>query len=223
MTGVGTTPDARELRALECAVLFLAFPILMRSAMFEYGVPLFWALVPGALVVGAIIFADKSFDARAAFLRAVPPGTWRTMLVPFAIGVPIVIGLIALLLPDHLFNLPRTRTKLWAKMLALYPFTSVLAQEAVYRVFFFHRYAGLFSKPWLMIAASAIVFALSHIVFRNWIAVVLSLAAGVLFAWRYHATRSFVAVWAEHTLWGWLLFTCGLGVYFLTGSKNPAW
>jgi membrane protease YdiL (CAAX protease family) len=93
----------------------------------------------------------------------------------------------------------------------------------VFRVVFFHRYRPLFPAPWMLIVASAVVFSFSHIVFRNWIALVLTLLGGLLFAWRYHQTRSFRAVWLEHVLWGWLLFTCGLGVYFLSGFKNPAW
>lgn len=208
---------------LEWAALFIAAPLLMRVAMFDYGVPLFWALFPFAAAVAWIVVRDDKFDLRDALLRPVPEGEWRAILIPFALGAPLVIGAIAVFLPDHLFNLPRTRTKLWAKMLLLYPFTSVLAQEVIYRVIFFHRYRALFSQPWLMIAASALAFAFSHVVFRNWIAVAVTLAAGFLFAWRYNRTRSFLAVWAEHTLWGWLLFTCGLGIYFFANSKNPLW
>jgi hypothetical protein len=42
----------------------------------------------------------------------------------------------------------------------------------------------------------------------------------MLLAYRYEATRSFWAVWIEHTLWGWLVFTIGLGGYFFTGVSN---
>lgn len=214
---------ARWWLALECAILFLAAPVLMRAAMYDHKVPLFFALLPAAMVIAWLIWRDESFDLKRALGGAMPVGTLKRILVPFAIGVPIVIGAIALFLPDHLFNLPRERTKLWAKMLVLYPVTSVIAQEAVYRVFFFHRYAALFPRRWPMNAASAAAFAISHVVFRNWIALAVTLIAGLLLAWRYDRTRSFKAVWLEHTLWGWLLFTCGLGVYFLSGSKNPAW
>ena len=46
---------------------------------------------------------------------------------------------------------------------------------------------------------------------------------GALFAWRYERSRSFWAVWVEHVLWGWLVFTVGLGVFFFTGVANPSW
>ena len=76
---------------------------------------------------------------------------------------------------------------------------------------------------WVLIAANALAFGFGHILFRNWIAIGGTLAGGALFAWRYERTRSFWAVWAEHTLWGWLVFTVGLGVFFFTGVKNPSW
>ncbi len=46
---------------------------------------------------------------------------------------------------------------------------------------------------------------------------------GMQFARRSYKTKSFWAVWFEHTLWGWLIFTVGLGDYFFTGVRNPAW
>lgn len=209
--------------ALECAVLFIAAPLLMRVAMFGHGVPLFWALLPVTAIIGALIYTDDTFDWRSALLRPLPQGTVRTIVVPFALGAPLVLAAIWMILPDHLFNLPRERTKLWAKMLVLYPFTSVLAQELIFRVFFFHRYKALFPSVTAMIGASAAAFAFSHIIFRNDLAVALTLAGGLLFSWRYWRTQSFAAVWLEHTLWGWLLFTSGLGIYFFANSKNPMW
>lgn len=213
----------RLMLALEFAALFIAAPLLMRVAMFDYGVPLFWALFPVAAIVGALVYYDETFDWRSAFLKPMPEGTLRKILVPFALGVPVVLAGVWWLLPDHLFNLPRERTKLWSKMLLLYPFTSVLAQEIIFRVFFFHRYAALFPSALAMIAVSAAVFAFSHVIFRNDLALWLTFAGGLLFSWRYWKTGSFTAVWVEHTLWGWLLFTCGLGIYFFANSKNPMW
>lgn len=214
---------AHALRFAEFLALFIAAPFLMRAAMFDYGVPLFWALAPAVALFAALVFFDRTFDWRAALLQPMEKGTLRSILIPFALGVPLVLLAVSVFLPDHLFNLPRERTKLWAKMLLLYPFTSVLAQELIYRAVFFQRYATLFPSPFVMIVMSAAAFALSHVVFRNELAVGLSLLGGLLFAWRYQATRSFTAVWIEHTLWGWLLFTCGLGIYFLPNAKNPAW
>ena len=46
---------------------------------------------------------------------------------------------------------------------------------------------------------------------------VLSGLLGLLLAYRYTETRSVWAAWIEHTLYGWLVFTVGLGLYFFTG------
>jgi uncharacterized protein len=40
------------------------------------------------------------------------------------------------------------------------------------------------------------------------------MASGLLFALRYAVTRSLRAVYLEHTLWGGLVFTVGLGRFF---------
>lgn len=211
------------LRAVECALLFAVAPLLMRVAMFDYGVPLFWALVPVLGIVAALIAYDPSFDWRSALLAPIAPAALKSILLLFAAGAPLALLAVSILAPDLLFNLPRERTRLWAKIMLLYPFTSVLAQELIFRVFFFHRYALLFAHPKALVLASALAFAFSHVVFRNDLALALTFAGGLLFSWRYGRTRSFAAVWLEHTLWGWLLFTGGLGVYFFANSKNPAW
>ena len=181
--------------ALECAALFIAAPLAMRVAMFDHGVPLFWALFPVAAVIGALVYFDGTFDWRSAFLKPMPEGTLRAILVPFAFGAPLVLAAIWWLLPDHLFNLPRERTRLWAKMLVLYPFTSVLAQEVIFRAFFFHRYRALFPSAVAMIAASAAAFAFSHVIFRNDLALWLTFAGGLLCSWRYWRSVSFTAGW----------------------------
>lgn len=214
---------SRILLGLEFAILFLAAPLAMRVAVFDHGVPLFWALIPVALILAALALYDRSFPWRTSLLTPMPSGTLRSILVPFALGTPLVLLAIAWVMPDHLFNLPRTRTKLWAKMLLLYPFTSVLAQELIFRVVFFHRYRPLFPSAAALVVASAAVFALSHVIFRNHLALAITFAGGLLFAWRYLKTGSFLAVWIEHTLWGWLLFTSGLGIYFFANAKNPMW
>lgn len=218
-------PDERRRIALiiEFAMLFIAAPLLMRIAVFEYNVPLFYALPPVLVLMILLLFADPTFNLKRELMRVFSFATLYSILILFAIGATIVIILMAKTMPERLFALAAERPGKWAKIMTLYPFTSVLAQELVYRVFFFHRYGPLFKNRWTLIAANAFVFAFGHILFRNWIALVATVLGGALFAWRYERTRSFWAVWVEHVLWGWLVFTVGLGVYFFTGVANPAW
>lgn len=216
--------DRRRIALIiEFAVLFIVAPLIMRIAVFEYGVPLFYALPPVLVLMIVLLFSDPSFNLKRELMRVASFATLYSILILFAIGATVVVILMASLMPERLFALAAERPGKWAKIMTLYPFTSVLAQELVYRVFFFHRYGPLFKSRWTLIAANAFVFAFGHILFRNWIAIVATFLGGALFAWRYERTRSFWAVWIEHVLWGWLVFTVGLGVYFFTGVANPAW
>ena len=106
----------------------------------------------------------------------------------------------------------------------LYPLMSVAVQELVYRTFFFHRYGVLFGNAWwLAILLNGVLFGLGHIVIGTPLAVYGTMLTGTLFAWRYAMTRSFWAVFLEHTLWGGLVFTVGLGRYFFTGVGILSW
>ncbi len=53
--------------------------------------------------------------------------------------------------------------------------------------------------------------------FDHVLTIVLAAAVGALIAFRYTRTRSFLAAWTEHALYGQLVFTVGLGRYFFTG------
>jgi len=75
-----------------------------------------------------------------------------------------------------------------------------------------------------MILLNGILFGVAHMLFNNWVAVIGTGLIGCVLAYRYAATGSLWAVVIEHTLWGWLVFTVGLGGFFFTGVSNmPAW
>lgn len=216
--------EARRLQLwAEFGAIYVGLPMLMRIAVFDYRIPLFYALPP--VLVGFIAFLhfDRNYSLKKELARWPDRATLISILSIFVTGSLVVAGLVAAVMPDRLFSLASERPGLWLKIMVLYPFTSVLAQEFAYRVFFFHRYGVLFSSRWVLIFANALAFGFGHILFRNWIAVGGSFVVGLLLAWRYERTRSFWAVYTEHVLWGWLVFTIGLGVYFFTGVKNPAW
>ncbi len=103
-------------------------------------------------------------------------------------------------------------------VMCLYPLLSVVPQEIIFRPFFFRRFEPLFPRPWLMLAASAITFGFAHVLFQNWVAVLMCMAGGLIFAITYQRTRSLAVVWFEHALYGCFIFTIGLGTYFYHGS-----
>ncbi|WP_052314111.1 hypothetical protein [Nocardia thailandica] len=69
-------------------------------------------------------------------------------------------------------------------------------------------------------AASAAAFGIVHLAFGGWISVALSGVAGRLPAERYLRTRSLATVTVEHSLYGMLVFTVGLGEFFYHGSAG---
>ncbi len=109
---------------------------------------------------------------------------------------------------------------LWCLVMLLYPLFSVVPQTLIYRAFIFKRYRSLFPRGRILILASAASFSWLHIVMRNPLAPLLTFPAGLLFAWRYSRTDSVLASAFEHALYGCLIFTVGLGVYFYTGAPR---
>ena len=122
--------------------------------------------------------------------------------------------------PDLLFRLPRERLFLWWMILLLYPFLSVFPQMYIFRVFFLQRYRPLFGEGRGMLWVNALFFAWSHAFMLNWIAPLLSVVAGYLLADTWQRTRHWRLSWGEHALYGQIVFTVGLGLYFYNGSAR---
>ena len=72
----------------------------------------------------------------------------------------------------------------------------------------------------LMVTMSAVAFCVAHILFLNWVAPILGLLAGIIFANTYRRTNSLAMVTLEHSLYGNAIFVMGLGWYFWGGSIN---
>lgn len=197
-------------RAAELIGLFLAFPLLMALGYLPRN-PIIFLNVFGGIAYFLLRQADR-FP-----FRGISPKEWEFLKVYF-VCVPLFSIFSYFYLGEHFLSMPRQRPLLWLLICLLYPFLSVLAQEALYRVWFFDRYAILFPTPVAMIAASSILFGFGHIVMRNPEALILSTAGGVLFSVTYHRTRSFRSVWLEHSLWGLPLFTLGWGFFLYHGA-----
>jgi membrane protease YdiL (CAAX protease family) len=165
------------------------------------------------------------------FLRRQPEFTggdwWRAAAIQaqkrsiFGLFVPVACILalgVRTWTPGAFLKLPRTHPVVWCLMLALYPTLSVIPQTLIYRAFLFTRYRPIFRGEWHLIAASAASFSWMHVVMRNPVAPLLTLPAGALFAWRYARSGSVAASALEHTLYGYAVFTLGLGAYFYAGG-----
>ena len=206
---------------LEMLALFVGAPLGIYVVVYGWHRPLFVVLLP----VFALILIALLMDRRFRVVDMLRKGFHWTELLSiaaiFVVVAPFMLWAAATYLPERYLSFPRDRFELWLLVMALYPLISVSTQELIYRVFYFHRYAPLFNgSRSLAILLNAALFGYAHIIFLNWPSVVLSFFGGLLFAWRYVRTGSYWAVVLEHALYGDLLFTAGLGVYFFTGVSN---
>jgi uncharacterized protein len=207
---------ARGPLLLEFVVLFIALPVGYRfSPVRVPALPLLWAVSGYALWQ---LLRDPHFDR----LRLWNLGP----LIPHLAGILMVFAAAALALwlgvhwlaPDLEWSFVRRNPTFWGIVMVAYPVLSVYPQGILYRAFFFERYASLFPGKWAMIVASAAAFGFLHIIFRNALAVGLTLAGGMLFAYRYAETGSLLTSCLEHAVYGCWLFTLGLGQFFYHGT-----
>lgn len=211
--------------ALECTLLYVFFPVWIDIR--EHRGFLIPFLVVVAVVCFLYLLLDKSFDRKRlwnfpSFKKHAP----RIMLT-WAIGVAVMAGFVLIARPFlseraqenvHLFGMLDARPVLWGMIMVLYPLFSVYPQEIVLRTFFFQRYKPLLTRPWVMILANGLVFAWVHVIFQNWVAVVLCVPAGILFAYTYWSSRSTITSGFEHALFGNAMWTVGLGYFFYAGA-----
>lgn len=211
----------RAWLVVEILLLFVLTPLVMHRFVHGQGTPLFVALLPVLGLAFAALWADPNFRLRTEFSRGI---SWRnglTILAVFLLLGGAISYWMSVNKPDWFLEFPKNRPEIYKKVILLYPLASVAAQELVYRTFYFHRYGPLFGRQvWLAVVLNGLLFGWAHVVVGSTFAVVSTTAGGLLLATRYATTRSYWGVFVEHTLWGWLVFTVGLGRFFFTGVPN---
>jgi membrane protease YdiL (CAAX protease family) len=199
---------------MELGLLFGIVPALLAAYARALALPFLFLT---AWVCLAVLWRDPTFQ-RDELWRREQLWTWLRgpLALALLVGTLLAVG-VFLVEPAHLFDLPRDSPWRWLAVMLLYPVLSVVPQELVFRTFFFHRYGRLFGGRWVAMAASAVAFSWAHIVLANGLAIALTLLGGWMFARTYLRTRSLVATAVEHAAYGCLLFTVGLGRWFVTG------
>ncbi len=218
-----THPEAgRRIRLLiELGLIFLVAPVLIREAIFTWRIPLPVVLQPLLLGFIAYMLWDPTFKLRREVSHLYSLPTLATILGTFAVIGGAIALWVAIVLPHRFMELPRANWPIWLAIMFLYPLLSVIPQELIFRTFFFHRYGPLFgSSRWLAIVTNGLLFGFAHVIFGSLVSIVLTALLGFLLAWRYDETRALWAVWLEHSLYGCLIFTVGLGHYFFTGIAS---
>ena len=221
------------LRAFEFVILFVALPALFAFTRHRLpALPALWAMAALCLIV---LLRDPTMDrhwlwnaeALSAYLvrgQLAPSQPGRGfdglpgILPLFAIAAALIGVAVWRFAPDLFLNLPRRNPVLWVAIMLLYPVLSVYPQSIIYRAFLFHRYGTMFGGATGALIASAVAFGFLHVVFRNSYAVALAAVAGLLFAARYLQTGSLFVSAFEHSLYGCLIFTVGLGRFFYHGA-----
>lgn len=215
----GLTATRRNFRFMEMVLLYCGAPLLLTYVLYTWRVPLFFSLQPILFALLVVMVADKGFSLRKELLHGFPLRALWQMLALFTVLGTAITLFTYYQLPDLFLSFPRQRYERWVMVMTLYPLLSIVAQELAYRTFFFHRYGALFNGNLaLACAVNAVLFGIGHIMLGNMIGVFGSAALGALLAYRYAQTKSFWAVWLEHTLYGNLIFTLGLGKYFYSGA-----
>lgn len=117
--------------------------------------------------------------------------------------------------PEQLFSPPRQVPGLWLLFWLIYSLASVAPQEAVFRVIFFRRYAGLWGSrraPGILINAAS--FSLAHALMGQPLVYLLTFGGGIIFSQHWLRERNFLSLCLLHTVYGFWLFTVGLGPLF---------
>lgn len=162
-----------------------------------------------------VLFHDPTFG-KHKFWKFSPD--WGRFSLFFVAGAILLSLLTKLIWPELWLHFPNHRTRLWLTILLLYPIFSVIPQEFIFRVFFFHRYECFFNEKWVAVAVNALSFGLAHAFFGNWVAPVITGVGSILFADAYLKSKSLLWVSIQHSIWGNFAFTIGLGWFFFSGS-----
>lgn len=206
----------KTLLAVEFLAIFVGIPLtLFFARQIIPPFPVLWLVAAYCLVA---LYRDPEFPRSQLWNPRPLRSHLGSILLLFALGVVLISSLVYEFAPRLLFSFVRAHPVTWAVVMVLYPVLSVYPQGIIYRAFLLHRYrnrAGASpQQKWALILVSALAFSLMHIVFRNWVAVALTFAGGVLFARRHLETRSLFVSSFEHALYGCFVFTIGLGQFF---------
>ena len=199
----------------ELVVLFVGLPAAIFFLINDLQIWLMPLLGLVGIVCLAVLLADNQFKRFRLWHTTDFLHHFKTALKLFIPWACLMMAAVYLIRPDLFLDWPLHQTGLWLTTLLIYPVVSVIPQEIIFRTFFFHRYKPIMpSKRWRW-AVSTFLFGLAHLVYGNWVAVILSWCGGALFGYRYLQTRSTPVVVVEHTMWGCFIFTVGLGAWLI--------
>lgn len=165
-----------------------------------------------ALFFFLILRTDPQFDKR--ILYRLDRQHLRKSLPRILIISILLIWFTFWIFPDLFFKYPLEDFDDYVITLFLYPVVSVIPQELVYRVYFFHRYKTIVPEKYLLMLSNAIIFGLTHWIYGNWVAPIATFIVSWIFIFTYLKSKSLLNVSLEHYIYGFVMFTVGFGYFF---------
>ncbi|VXB81537.1 CAAX prenyl protease-like protein [Alteromonas sp. 38] len=202
----------------ELLILFVALPIAVLYWINHVSDWLMPILGIVCLFCLSVLLADKQFQRiRLWHWEDYGPHLKSTLklFLPWASLLALCVYLIK---PELFLHWPINEPWMWVVTLLVYPVVSVIPQEIIFRTFFFHRYKLILPSRNARWVLSTFVFGLAHLIYGNWVAVIISWCGGAIFGYRYMQTNSTPIVVIEHAIWGSFLFTIGLGSYLVVAG-----
>lgn len=205
------TAQRKSLFIFEILVIFLFMPLFF--SLFKKIPPLFLIIIGGFYALW-LLKKDENFDKRSFYKLPDSKNEYKRVLIQAIFFSIFLYVIVSYFLPDRAFYFLKKDFSLWLSIIMIYGLFAVYPQEILYRAFIFHRYGSIVKNRMMLIHLSAILFAFGHILYLNPITLILSLFGGYLFSYTYAKSGSMVLVSIEHFLYGFLLYTIGLGEYF---------
>lgn len=191
--------------------LYIVLPI---SLYFDYAIAIKLSLISISFIFICVqMFRNGAF--KTTKLNPTVKRQFLNILIKRFILVIIILSCYTYYVyPEQFFNVMIDNTKLWIGITLIYGLISVPLQEIVYRTYFFYRFEQLFTNKQLLLVSNALVFSIAHILLKSPLVLLLTCIGGYFFAITYYRFRSTRLVWIEHSLYGFWLFTVGLGEMF---------
>ncbi|MCC6932881.1 MAG: CPBP family intramembrane metalloprotease [Deltaproteobacteria bacterium] len=204
---------------IELCALFIALPYAARLGLLSRNpLPIIWL---GAILCLFYLKKHTAFDSPTLKITISLRRELPTVLKRFALLGILSLFSVFIFQNEKLFYFPLNKPLLWALVILLYPLLSAYPQELIFRKFFCHRYKQLFNTEEFEAIANGFFFATAHLIFGNWVTLSLSFVGGYIFCRTYQKSNSLLLCTVEHSLYGLLIFTIGLGHYFYHGAMHP--
>jgi len=196
---------------LEFLVFYMSVPFV--SVYYLEGWLKILPLLGIALFFLPLLLLDPSFDKK--ILTRINKRHLRRSVPRMLVISILLLWFTWWIFPHLFFNYPLHDFNSYLITLILYPLVSVIPQELIYRVYFFHRYRKLIPETYLLMLGNAVIFGLTHLIYGNWVAPVATFLVSWIFIFNYLKSKSLFNVSVEHYFYGMVMFTVGFGHYFM--------